>query len=267
MSAFRCKRRGAPTPRRKMIVKISWLLSLTWFLSWGCYTTPLQPPPAAPIQPLQPPPAAPTQPLPQSTVYEANDKEPAEHNAFRLFHREQFDNLILTACVEHGLDPFLLKGLLLTESGLKPKRVNGETRAAGIAQFTAGGRIAITEIRKIRGMPPRKAKFTRKQAFDPAHAIPAAAEFLRHLIEKYGRDGGLAAYNGGPRAGEVVAKYGLRRAGGQTRTFILRVHRFTNKLRTELGLPPLPPPAWRWQMQKRETLTVGLLATQDIARK
>jgi soluble lytic murein transglycosylase-like protein len=168
--------------------------------------------------------------------------EPLEIRVFRATQPEPLDPVILAAAVRWGHDPFLLKGLLYTESRLRRDIVNPRTGAAGIAQFTASGRRAVGFIRRARGATGR---FTQANALDPVDAIDAAAEVLDYLRDRYGLDGALAAYNAGPATGRLVRRLGYWGARDRVGGFLLVVLRHANRLRTEAGLPPLPPPPRR----------------------
>lgn len=151
------------------------------------------------------------------------------YQAFDLTQTDEFDPLISQAAEDWRLDPFLLKGLLFEESGLNPKIRNKTSYAAGIAQFTTGGIRGMNVIRCQRMYQSYRCdlgddEFTRTKAYDPEEAIPAAAELLSYLISRWGRDYGVASYNGGR------FKHGFAR----------RVIRQTNRYRTLSGLPPLP---------------------------
>lgn len=77
--------------------------------------------------------------------------------------------------------PFFIR-LLFQESGFKPGIVS-HAGAQGIAQF----------------MPETAQRMGLQNPFDPVQAIPAAARFLRNLVDKFGNLGlAAAAYNAGP---------------------------------------------------------------------
>jgi len=206
----------------------------------------------------------------EATPYVAADgRAPTvEQLAFRLTQHGPFDQLIAVESERHHLDPFLLKGLLVNESGLNPSvhgrkqygLVQGKRRiisggSVGIAQFSASGIRGVTEIRRIRAKWGDAVEtFTYEKALDPDKAIPAAAEVLSYYINLYGRDGGVTAYNTGMTGGQLVRRYGfwrarsmgkMNRAGHiklQGKHFLLNVLRHTNRLRSEAGLPPVPGP-------------------------
>lgn len=180
-----------------------------------------------------------------------------------------FDDAILASAKRWKLDPFLLKGLLANESKLDPigqgkyrfANMNGirvivSGGAIGIAQFTGGGVRGVNFLRLKR----RKRSgahihdFDMEQALNPVKAIDAAAELLSHLIQRFGRDGGVTAYNSGIASGKAVSRYGFwnaRKSGKLNRIgiyeiqgyrFLLNVLRHTNWYRTQSGLPPLADP-------------------------
>ena len=190
-----------------------------------------------------------------------------------------FDTYIVSAAVHWHLDPFILKGLLDNESHLKPvaegKRIymidDGKVSiisggAVGIAQFTT---IGIQEVNSIRNrsrsmLLPKEgahvelnkehlAPFSRDKARIPRLAIYAAAQLLAAHIQRFGRDGGITAYNSGNTAARAVQAYGfyaaksmlaLRRHNNtllQGSHFLTNVLQKANVFRKQAGLHPLVP--------------------------
>lgn len=189
----------------------------------------------------------------------------------RSFARSQlgpFDDLILRSALRFRVGPFLLKGLLANESMLDPVK-SGKRRyaliggrrtlvaggAVGIAQFSGGGVRGVRALRRARQRRgERVLSFDMDRASVPQEAIPAAAELLAHLIRRYGRDGGITAYNSGVVGGLAVSRLGFwraRRAGKLSRSgifhiqghrFLLNVLRQTNRYRIAAGLHPIEQP-------------------------
>lgn len=158
---------------------------------------------------------------------------------FRYTYHGKYDDSIADAAKRWGQSPFVLKGLLQHESGEKPGVVNSDTGATGIAQLTAGGRAAVSNLRRRRGV---RATFTRAMALDPKTAIEAAAELLQHLDEYCvgtvaGLEVSLSAYNSGKCRARVPG-------------FVLAVWKRANRLRTMSGLPPIPAPRFWWREKK-----------------
>jgi hypothetical protein len=182
---------------------------------------------------------------------------------FRHTQRGFWDAIIADAAAQEGIDPFLLKGLLLNESQLNPRLVGkrsfavvrGKRRvisggARGIAQLTSAGIDAVNELREKRGIAR---PFTPSEVMVPEKAIPAAAALLGDYMDRFGRDGGITAYNTGPTGGKLVRDRGFRGAVKETALhrhgavvnqgghFLPHVLTKTNKLRRGAGLEPLEP--------------------------
>ncbi len=196
---------------------------------------------------------------------------------FRSTQTGQFDETIADAAAEWGLDPFLLKGLLYNESRLDPKlvgkriykkvdgkRVSVGGGARGIAQFTGDGVAAVNEAREKRQRRGERVRaFNSEDVWVPERAIPAAAELLASYIHRFGRDGGVTAYNSGPYGGRMVKKHGfwdsrsrLRRVGKthiQGHRFLLNVLRRTNQFRKKAGIDRLKRPKKRHTAPKRRS--------------
>lgn len=139
--------------------------------------------------------------------------------------------LIETAAAEAELDPHFFARLIWKESLFDASAVS-PAGAEGIAQFMPG-------TAKLRGL---------KDAFNPAEALVASAEYLAEMRGTYGNLG-LAAigYNGG----EARAERFIARAGGlplETRDYVLAI---------------TGHPAEVWRDTPPETLDVAL--APDIA--
>lgn len=145
---------------------------------------------------------------------------------YRATQRGPHDLAIADAAERWGVSPWLMRGLLYHESKLQPAAVNEATGAAGVAQFTAGGRAGVSNLRRARGASPR---FTLAHALDPREAIPAAAELLA-----YARDvcGGLW---------QALALYNTGSCHHLVTGFVRAVEKHMNRFRTAAGLPPVPP--------------------------
>lgn len=107
------------------------------------------------------------------------------------------------AAVAAGIDPFLFVAQIDQESQFVPTARNQSSGAAGIAQF----------------MPATAAGFG-IDPMDPAAALPAAARYMRQLLDTYGGDEALAlaAYNAGP--GTVAAAGGVVPQNAETPGYV-----------------------------------------------
>lgn len=125
------------------------------------------------------------------------------------------DSLIQQAADQYGLDPAMFRRQLVAESGLNPN-ARSPAGALGVAQLMPGTARAL-------GVDP----------MDPSQAIPAAANYMRQNLNRFGGDvdKALAAYNWGP--GNVSAK-GMAALPPETQAYIA-------KIRNEGGIPmPMP---------------------------
>jgi len=211
--------------------------------------------------------------------------------AFRRTQKGTFDGRIADAAQEWSLDPFLLKGLLHTESRFDSalvgrriyKRVRGKRRvvsggARGIAQFTNAGVSAVNEARQRRHhLGERVFAFTPDDVMDPYLAIDAAAELLASYIERFGSDGGVTAYNSGPYGGKLVQRLGFARAKrrlrrvGHTRLqgyrFLTKVLRETNRLRRGAGFKAFESTDKRDQRRRARKARRDMLRRAKARRK
>ena len=101
-----------------------------------------------------------------------------------------YGSIIEQAAAKEGLDPALLAGVLHWETRGKPfdrYAFNKSSGAKGLAQIDP-----ITQI-----------ELKVKDPYNPQEAIPAAARYLKRLIDRFGSvEIGLRAYNQGPGATE-----------------------------------------------------------------
>lgn len=105
-----------------------------------------------------------------------------------LSKKTPFDKLFQRAGEQYGVDPNVLKAMAFVESSFNPEAIGPKTkygRAQGMMQF----------------MPATARAYKLRNPFDPNQAIPAAARYMKDLINQFGGDvsKALEAYNGGPR--------------------------------------------------------------------
>jgi hypothetical protein len=124
---------------------------------------------------------------------------------------------VVQASAVHGVDPFVLRALLVEESGPRLDRVfNPRSHAVGVGQHTRTGRRAVNEIRclKLVGRPRCELgtrEYTLEAALVPALSIEATAEHLAALQRRWGAVAGLSHYNGSRHRRYFAARV-LRRA-------------------------------------------------------
>jgi soluble lytic murein transglycosylase-like protein len=114
-----------------------------------------------------------------------DDAPPAEPRAPLLHRSDRYSDLIEGAARADGLQPALVRAVLLVESGGDPK---------AISQKGAGGLMQL--------MPTTARQYGVRDIFDPEQNIRAGSHYLRDLAVRYRNDLQLmlAAYNAGPGA-------------------------------------------------------------------
>lgn len=124
----------------------------------------------------------------------------------------------------HQLDPKLLRGVIVKESGFRPCAVSSKG-ARGLMQL----------------MPATIDQFHVADAFDPKQNVEAGAKYLKQLLEKYKGDISLAlaAYNAGPTA--------VDNAGGipdikETRDYVEAITRVLGVSATPRSPPQIQTP-------------------------
>jgi len=113
---------------------------------------------------------------------------------FGFLREDQFDSLIWTAAVAHGLDPLLIKAIIAQESGFQPGAFRAEPRigdaSRGLMQILYGTARDMGYAGSSDGL------------FDPATNIEYGTRFLASRWERYSASGrqrtdAIAAYNAG----------------------------------------------------------------------
>ncbi len=153
----------------------------------------------------------------------------AQGTAKSALARTSICDLIETSAAENGLPVDYFTRLIWSESSFRASAVS-PVGAQGIAQF----------------MPGTAAERGLANPFDPHEAIPASAQLLKDLVDRFGNLGlAAAAYNSGPRRVQdwLAGTGGLPR---ETHTYIAAV---TNQ------------PAEHWRALRASNLA----ASQDIS--
>lgn len=114
-----------------------------------------------------------------------DDLPPAEHPAPLLHRSDRYTDLIEGVARADGLQPALVRAVLLVESGGDPKAIS-QRGARGLMQL----------------MPGTAKRYGVSDVFDPEQNIRAGSHYLRDLASRYSNDLKLmlAAYNAGPAA-------------------------------------------------------------------
>ena len=130
------------------------------------------------------------------------------------------EGLIRAAAERYNLDHGIFRRQLVAESGLDPNIVNRRSGAAGIGQFMPATAQGL-------GIDP----------LDPNQAIPAAAQYMRQNLNRFGGDytHALAAYNWGPGN---VAKHGVANMPAETQNYVGKILGGNDQ---PIPVPPIPP--------------------------
>jgi soluble lytic murein transglycosylase-like protein len=142
---------------------------------------------------------------------------PQSSSISQLLQRsDQYSTLIETAARSSGLEPALVKAVLVAESGADPQAVSPRG-ASGLMQL----------------MPATARQYGVRDIFDPEQNIRAGTQYLRDLKRRYGNDLRLmlAAYNAGP--GAVDQNRGVVPPFGETLEYIPRVLKIYQRLLDE----------------------------------
>ena len=146
------------------------------------------PEPAPAVAEAPPPQEAPKAPEPQRT--------PALRDT-------TYGELIAAAAETHGVNPILVQALIQVESNYQP-RARSHKGAMGLMQL----------------MPATAREYKVRNAYDPKANIDAGVRKLKSLIDKYGYELALAAYNAGEGA---VARFNGIPPYRETRNYVSKI--------------------------------------------
>ena len=114
-----------------------------------------------------------------------------------------YSELIAAAAQTHGVDPVLVQALIQVESNYQP-RARSNKGAMGLMQL----------------MPATAREYRVRNAYDPKANIDAGVRKLKTLIDKWGVDLALAAYNAGEGA---VARFNGIPPYRETQNYVSRI--------------------------------------------
>nr|WP_276716255.1 lytic transglycosylase domain-containing protein [Kyrpidia tusciae] len=117
---------------------------------------------------------------------------------------ERWDALIQNVAARRGLDPALLRAVMMAESGGNP------------AARSPAGALGLMQLM------PSTARALGVDPLDPAQNLDGGAQYLRSLLDRYGGDvlKATAAYNAGPGA---VDRYGGIPPYQETQAYVRRI--------------------------------------------
>ena len=106
---------------------------------------------------------------------------------YKLEYRED----ILASAEEFDLDPYLVCGVIFTESGFRPQAKSG-VGALGLMQLMPATGLEEAQLLGIEGL-------TEDRLTEPSLNIRLGCSYLRKLLDEFASENvALAAYNAGP---------------------------------------------------------------------
>lgn len=122
---------------------------------------------------------------------------------YKLAYTEE----ILASAEEFDLDPYLVCGVIFTESAFRPE-AKSNVGALGLMQLMPATGLEEAELLEIEGV-------TEDRLTEPALNIRLGCNYLRKLLDEFGTDSvALAAYNAGPgRVRQWLKEYGKKEDG------------------------------------------------------
>lgn len=114
-----------------------------------------------------------------------------------------FGEIIVSMARAHGVDPMLVRAVIEVESGYRP-RARSQKGAMGLMQL----------------MPATARQYEVKNPYDPRANIAAGVMHLKTLIDRWGVELALAAYNAGEGA---VKKFNGIPPYRETRNYVARI--------------------------------------------
>jgi Transglycosylase SLT domain len=140
-------------------------------------------------------------PYPEPTVLESASQ--ALGAGADLLEETPYDEIISAMSEAHGVDPLLVRALIQVESNYKA-RARSPKGAMGLMQL----------------MPSTAKEYNVRNPFDPRANIEAGIKRLKTLIDKWGTEVALAAYNAGEGA---VMKFNGIPPYQETRNYVTKI--------------------------------------------
>ena len=123
--------------------------------------------------------------------------------ATTILQRTPYAEIIARAAEAHGVNPLLVDALIRVESNYQP-RAKSHKGAMGLMQL----------------MPSTAREYKVRNPYDPKANIEAGIKHLKSLIDRFGLELALAAYNAGPAA---VQKFKGIPPYRETRNYVSRI--------------------------------------------
>ncbi len=145
---------------------------------------------------------------------------------YKLSYQQQ----ILASAQEFDLDPYLVCGVIFTESAFRPEAKSG-VGALGLMQLMPATGLEEAALLGIEGV-------TEQSLTDPALNIRLGCCYLRKLLDEFGVESvALAAYNAGPgRARQWLKEYGQKEDGAILYIPYPETSKYVDRVRSAKGV-------------------------------
>lgn len=142
-------------------------------------------------------------PEPAPAMAEAAPAPDTDAQAASLLDGTPYGDIIASLSETHGVDPMLVRALIQVESGYRP-RARSSRGAMGLMQL----------------MPSTARAYRVRNPFEPKANIDGGIRHLKSLIDRFGVEIALAAYNAGEGA---VRKFNGIPPYRETRNYVARI--------------------------------------------
>ena len=145
---------------------------------------------------------------------------------YKLDYREQ----ILTSSKEFELDPYLVCGVIFTESGFRPQ-AKSNVGALGLMQLMPATGLEEAELLGLEGI-------TESMLSEPELNIRLGCCYLRKLLDEFKNESvALAAYNAGPgRTRQWLKQYGTKEDGSLMYIPYPETNKYVGRVQSARGL-------------------------------
>ena len=125
----------------------------------------------------------------------------------RYKYKLVYEDEIVASAKEWDLDPYLVCGVIFTESAFRPE-ARSSVGALGLMQLMPATGLEEAELLMIEGV-------TEEGLTEPALNIRLGCTYLKKLLDEFGTESvALAAYNAGPgRVRQWLKEYGTKEDG------------------------------------------------------
>ena len=148
----------------------------------------------------------------------------------RSKYKLRYTEEILASAEEFNLDPYLVCGVIYTESGFRPE-VKSNVGALGLMQLMPATGLEEAELLEIEGV-------TEEKLTEPALNIRLGCTYLRKLLDEFGTENvALAAYNAGPgRVRQWLKEYGTKEDGSILYIPYPETSKYTGRVQSARGV-------------------------------